>query len=99
MLASPDPATSQSLGGSPGRLFSQAMTLATGGPHGLAAAAAGLARATDTNPNGIATTKQTTANKPMRLRRPETLDDIPSLPTKVEESEGQTLIPARLRSR
>src|SRR5215469_7622650 len=36
---SPAPFTCQSLGGSPGNVFSQAITLSTGGPHGPAAAA------------------------------------------------------------
>src|ERR1700704_7131030 len=36
---SPAPATSQSLWGSPDAVFSQAITLTTGGPQGLAAAA------------------------------------------------------------
>src|SRR6516164_9466059 len=39
IVESPAPLTCQSLGGSPGRLFSQAITLVTGGPHGPAAAA------------------------------------------------------------
>ncbi len=36
---SPAPLTCQSLVGSPGSVFSQAITLTTGGPHGPAAAA------------------------------------------------------------
>src|SRR5215470_16928013 len=39
IVASPEPLSCQSLGGSPGKVFSQAITLVTGGPHGLAAAA------------------------------------------------------------
>ena len=39
MVEFPAPLTCQSLGGSPGKVFSQAITLVTGGPHGLAAAA------------------------------------------------------------
>src|SRR5450755_2967015 len=39
IVESPIPLTCQSLGGSPGKVFSQAITLVTGGPHGLAAAA------------------------------------------------------------
>ena len=39
IVGSPAPLTCQSLGGSPGKVFSQAITLTTGGPHGLAAAA------------------------------------------------------------
>ena len=42
MVESPEPLTCQSLVGSPGCVFSQAITLTTGGPHGPAAAA-GLA--------------------------------------------------------
>src|SRR5215472_5442800 len=43
---SPSPVTCQSLGGSPGSEFSQAITLVTGGPHGPAAKA-GRAVTTD----------------------------------------------------
>src|SRR5690242_1494450 len=39
IVESPAPLTCQSLGGSPGKEFSQAITLTTGGPHGPAAAA------------------------------------------------------------
>ncbi len=39
IVESPIPFTCQSLGGSPGWVFSQAITLVTGGPHGPAAAA------------------------------------------------------------
>ena len=39
IVESPAPLTCQSLGGSPGKVFSQAITLTTGGPHGSAAAA------------------------------------------------------------
>ena len=39
MVESPAPLTCQSLGGSPGEVFSQAITLTTGGPHGFAALA------------------------------------------------------------
>src|SRR5215470_4300169 len=39
----PAPLTCQSLGGSPGSVFSQAMTLVTGGPHGPAAVGRALA--------------------------------------------------------
>ena len=39
IVESPAPLTCQSLGGSPGSVFSQAITLVTGGPHGPAAAA------------------------------------------------------------
>src|SRR5437762_1942316 len=38
-VLSPEPLTSQSLSGSPVCVFSHAMTLATGGPHGFPAAA------------------------------------------------------------
>src|SRR5450755_1092372 len=41
---SPAPFTSQSLGGSPGKLFSHAMALTTGGPQGPAAAASDAAK-------------------------------------------------------
>src|SRR5215469_4863873 len=39
MVESPDPLTCQSVDGSPGFVFSQAITLVTGGPQGPAAAA------------------------------------------------------------
>ena len=39
IVESPIPLTCQSLGGSPGSVFSHAITLVTGGPHGLAATA------------------------------------------------------------
>src|SRR5579863_7215399 len=39
IIGSPAPLTRQSLGGSPGKEFWQAITFTTGGPHGLAAAA------------------------------------------------------------
>src|SRR5215471_862901 len=48
----PAPLTCQSLGGSPGSVFSQAMTLVTGGPHGPAAS--GLALATERKPKTTA---------------------------------------------
>src|SRR4051794_25472373 len=41
IVVSPCPLTCQSLVGSPGRLFSQAITLVTGGPQGPAAADGG----------------------------------------------------------
>src|SRR5215469_1767563 len=44
IVGSPAPFTCQSLGGSPGKVFSQAITLTTGGPHGSAAAGRALAR-------------------------------------------------------
>ncbi|HET7355115.1 MAG TPA: hypothetical protein VFJ09_00395 [Nocardioidaceae bacterium] len=37
IVESPAPLTCQSLGGSPGKEFSHAITLVTGGPHGPAA--------------------------------------------------------------
>src|SRR5665647_502430 len=46
MVASPAPLTCQSLVGSPASVFSQAITLTTGGPHGLAATA-GVTQRTD----------------------------------------------------
>src|SRR5215467_8256965 len=39
IVESPAPLTCQSLGGSPGNVFSHAITLVTGGPHGPAARA------------------------------------------------------------
>src|SRR5215472_3307653 len=53
----PAPLTCQSLGGSPGSVFSQATTLVTGGPHGPAAA--GLALASNTKPKTTASTPMT----------------------------------------
>src|SRR5437899_1869879 len=46
IVESPAPATSQSLSGSPVRVFSQAITLTTGGPQGLPAARPRLAGST-----------------------------------------------------
>src|SRR5262249_37619461 len=44
IVGSPAPLTCQSLGGSPGSVFSHAITLVTGGPHGSAAAGRALKR-------------------------------------------------------
>ena len=65
IVESPIPFTFQSLGGSPGCVFSQAITLVTGGPHGLAAAAG---RA-PTNKNELtkAISNTPTANRGVRL--------------------------------
>src|SRR6476646_11366938 len=49
MVESPAPLTCQSLAGSPARVFSQAITLVTGGPQGPAAAA-GTAKAVGSAP-------------------------------------------------
>jgi hypothetical protein len=45
IVESPAPLTCQALGAVPGREFSQAMTLVTGGPHGPAALAGGALNA------------------------------------------------------
>ena len=62
MLLSLEP-TCQLLGGAPGRLFSHAITLATGGPHGLPAAAAA-----DDNVTGTTPTAMISVN-PIHIRR------------------------------
>ena len=49
IVESPAPLTCQSLGAVPGRVFSQAITLVTGGPHGPAALAGGALTA-ESNP-------------------------------------------------
>ena len=53
IVASPAPLTCQALGAVPGREFSHAITLVTGGPHGPAALADG-ALIVDTRPNSTA---------------------------------------------
>ena len=66
MLASPIPVTRQSLSGSPGRLFSQAITLWTGGPHGLGAA----------KPRVAGNTAATSASTPRTTRRAHRACDV-----------------------
>ena len=51
IVESPAPLGCQSLAGSPGKVFSQAITLVTGGPHGLAAAAGRTPATTPTRKN------------------------------------------------
>src|ERR1700681_4711464 len=66
MVASPDPDTSQSLDGLPGRVFSHATGLTTGGPHGPAACAA-----VGPNPTtSLAMSATTVPIEAMRGRRP-----------------------------
>src|SRR5215475_7219116 len=62
IVESPAPLTCQSLGGSPGCVFSQAITLTTGGPHGPAAAA-------DCAPTRPSDTRSTASRKPITERR------------------------------
>src|SRR5215813_5714811 len=62
IAASPAPLTCQSPGASPGNVFSQAMTLVIGGPHG--SAPAGRALATES------TLISTVSTKAMIRRRP-----------------------------
>src|ERR1035437_3561099 len=74
MDGSPAPLTFQSLGASPASVFSQAITLTTGGPHGLAATA-GFTQRTDgvrtartaTTPGMINTAR---VRSPLRSDRP-----------------------------
>src|SRR6266516_6006255 len=62
IVESPAPLTCQSLGGSPAKVFSQAITLTTGGPHG-SAAAAGRALARES------TLRSTASTRPVTKRR------------------------------
>src|SRR5690349_13116779 len=64
IVASPAPLTCQSLAGSPGCVFSQAITLVTGGPQGLAAPAG-----EELNSEAMPRTS-TAAAKPTTKRRP-----------------------------
>src|SRR5262252_3736616 len=64
IVESPAPLTCQSPGGSPGFVFSHAITLVTGGPHGPAAAA-GRASTRKSKP------RSTTSIRPITERRPE----------------------------
>src|SRR6478609_2372314 len=65
---SPAPLTCQSLGGSPGKLFSQAITLVTGGPQGPAAAA-GRAYTTESKAKSRETTIRPTPMRGADTRR------------------------------
>src|SRR5215475_16034350 len=67
IVESPAPLTCQSLAGSPVCVFSQAITLVTGGPHGLAAAA-GPALASDSMPSSSASTRPITRRGAVRWR-------------------------------
>src|SRR6516165_6550057 len=59
IVESPIPLTCQSLGGSPGCVFSHAITLVTGGPHGPAAAA-GRALTKESRPSSNTTVRPMT---------------------------------------
>src|SRR5215467_1297826 len=59
IVESPAPLTCQSPGGSPGLVFSHAITLVTGGPHGPAAAA-GRALTATSKPTSTASTRPMT---------------------------------------
>jgi hypothetical protein len=67
IVESPAPLTCQALGAVPGREFSQAMTLTTGGPHGPAALAGDVLTAV-TNPTTTATIEPMTKPR-ARIRR------------------------------
>src|SRR5262249_61253360 len=77
IVESPAPLTSQSPGGSPGLVFSHAITLVTGGPHGPAAAA-GRPATREIRPRS--TTSANPATKPRPIGRPEETPgtDIPA---------------------
>src|SRR5260370_41092474 len=76
IVESPAPLTCQSLGGSPAKVFSQAITLTTGGPQGPAAAAG---RVLTTESKLTSTTRMRPITKrrapPPRARHP--VADIP----------------------
>src|SRR5437773_13356 len=79
IAGSPAPLTCQSLAGSPGCVFSQAITLVTGGPHG-SAAAAGRAPARDSMLSSTASTKPMTKPRPIAGRGESPATDISAPP-------------------
>src|SRR5215813_13940615 len=76
IVESPAPLTCQSLGGSPGNVFSHAITLVTGGPHGPAALA-GCVLTRDRTPRSTASMRPIT-KRGVRIR--ERVADIPDPP-------------------
>ena len=79
IVESPAPLTCQSLGGSPGNEFSQAITLVTGGPHGPRGAA-GRAFATESKPRSTATVNWTTKRRVGTRRASRSLTGIGDSP-------------------
>src|ERR1700722_14667246 len=77
MVESPAPLTCQSLVGSPGRLFSQAITLTTGGPHGPAAAA-GLALMKTSEPSSATRAKLVARRRAEVCHAKKPMPDIPA---------------------
>ena len=82
IVESPAPLTCQSLGASPGKVFSHAITLVTGGPHGLAAAARPapttvITLATDRTPKHKARARPTASGRETRRAPNQTLDTRP----------------------
>src|SRR5579864_6894155 len=77
IVVSPAPLTCQSLVGSPGCVFSHAITLVTGGPHGPAALA-GCVPTRDRTPRSTASIRPIT-KRGIRTREP--VADIPDPPT------------------
>src|SRR5689334_5940289 len=75
MAASPTPFTCQSADGSPGFVFSHAITLVTGGPHGPAAAADPTSTRQNT-PRSAASTKPVIKRRPIARRRESPVTDI-----------------------
>src|SRR5262249_32669876 len=79
IVESPAPLTCQSPGGSPGLVFSHAITLVTGGPHGPAAAA-GRASTRGIRLRSTARAKALTERRPIVRREETPVTDI-SAPT------------------
>src|SRR5689334_17726631 len=78
IAGSPAPLTCQSLAGSPGSVFSQAITLVTGGPHG--SAAAGRALASESTLRSAASTKPMSKRRPIVRRGESPVTDISAPP-------------------
>ena len=79
IVESPAPLTCQSLGGSPANVFSQAITLTTGGPHGPAAGA-GRALIKKSKLRNTASTTPMTKRGARDARTKNPVTDIPGAP-------------------
>ncbi len=77
MVESPAPLTCQSLAGSPGCVFSQAITLTTGGPHGPAAAA-GLALMRRSEPSSATSATLVTRRRTEVCHAKKPMPDMPA---------------------
>ena len=81
IVESPAPLTCQSLAGSPGSVFSQAITLTTGGPQGPAAAA-GRVLTRENKLTSTASIRLVTKRGDLSPRVRDPVPDIPVPPTK-----------------